>query len=57
VTLSYIVDNPTPGSTYAFTTDVYTEGSGNGAGTIIFNPTVATGLATQSRARLVVERI
>jgi hypothetical protein len=57
VTLSYIVDNPTPGSTYAFTTDVYTEGSGKGAGTIIFNPTVATGLATQSRARLVVERI
>lgn len=57
VTMSYVVDNPNPGSTYAFTFDAYSEGSSNGADTLIFNPTVATGLATQSRARLIVERI
>jgi hypothetical protein len=57
VTLEYVIDNPTPGSTYNFTFDVYTQGTGTAADTIIFNPTVATGLATQSRARLIVERM
>lgn len=57
VNMEYVIENPTPGSTYAFTTDAYTEGSSNGVNTIIFNPTVATALATQSRARLIVERI
>ncbi len=57
ITMSYVIDNPNPGSTYSFSTDVYTEGTSSGADTIVFNPTVATGLATQSRARLVAERI
>lgn len=58
VSLKYVIENPVPGSTYAFTTDVYTEGDGaNEADTIIFNPTVGAALATQSQARLVVERI
>lgn len=58
VTMKYVVENPTPGSTYALTTDVYTEGDGGDeVNTIIFNPTVGAALATQSQARLIVERI
>lgn len=57
ITLKHVVENPTPGSTYDFTVDVYTQGSGNAVSNIIFNPTTATALATQSQARLVVERI
>jgi hypothetical protein len=57
VTLKYVIENPTPGSTYEFTTDAYSQGSGDAVADLIFNPEVATGLATQSQARLVVERI
>lgn len=59
VTLKYVVENPTPGSTYSFSTDVYTDGSaGDEVNTIIFNPDVGSApLATQSQARLIVERI
>lgn len=59
ITMKYVVENPTPGSTYAFTTDVYTDGSdGQEVNTIIFNPSIGSAsLATQSQARLIVERL
>lgn len=60
VNMEYVLDNPTPGSTYNFTTELYIEGDGAGvANTITFNPTVGTTTpdATQSRARLIVERM
>lgn len=61
MSLSYVLDNPTPGSTYAMTTDVWTKGNGtDDSDDIIFNPTLGTAgdtLATQSRARLVMERL
>lgn len=61
VHMKYVLENPTPGTSYAMTTDVWTKGNGaNDADTIIFNPTLGTAgdtLATVSKARLIVERL
>lgn len=58
VTLKYILENPTPGSTYAFTVDAFFELDG-ALNTIFFNPTVGSVApqATQSSSRLYFERI
>ncbi len=57
VNLKYIIENPTPGASYAFTVDSWVEGTGSTINTITFNPTVNTGITTQSSAKLYTERI
>ena len=59
VTLKHVIENPTPGSIYAFTVDAYIEGTGSTyPDTLIFNPKVgAAELLTKSSARLTIERL
>ena len=58
IALKYIIENPTPGASYAFTVDVWTEGTASAVDVITFNPRLGVGnLATQSSARLYTERI
>jgi len=56
VTLKYVIDNPTPGSTYAFTTDIGAYNGGSDHSKITMNP-LLNGLQSVSTARLIVERI
>lgn len=56
VSMRHIVDNPTPGLTYAFTTDIGAYNGGGDYSQITMNPTV-NGLQSVSTARLIVERI
>ncbi len=55
--LKYVIENPVSGSSYLFTVDAWNEGTGTGFDDIVFNPTVATGVTTQSSSRLYSERI
>lgn len=57
--MEWVVENPTPGATYAFTTDIFVENDGaDEAATLIMNPTIGGGTAIPvSRARLIVERL
>lgn len=59
VTLKYVIENPTPGSTYAFTVDAFVENDGaDEAATMTMNPTVGGGTAVAvSRSRLIVEKL
>jgi hypothetical protein len=56
VTVKFIRENPTPGSSYEYTFDVYYDDSGDHFDDFTGNPTVAS-IATVSRARLYFERI
>lgn len=59
VTLRYVIENPTPGSTYAFTVDAFVENDGSDeAATMTMNPTIGGGTAVAvSRSRLIVEKL
>lgn len=56
VTLRHVVDNPTPGSTYAFTVEIGARNDGSASSQITLNPSINS-LQSVSRARLVVERM
>lgn len=59
VRMEYVIENPVPGSTYTFSTDIFVENDGaDEAATIVMNPTVGGGTAVPvSRATLTAERL
>ena len=57
-TMRHVVDNPTPGLTYAFKTGVYIDDDSNsGSEALIMNPTLNGTLATVSQSKCYLERL
>lgn len=59
IQMEYVLENPTPGTSYAMTAEAFVENDGaDEAATMILNPTVGGGTTLSvSRARLIMERL